>query len=231
VKAVAEHNKPECRRCGDSTVLHLSFDFALDVPHKKTEVLASYHPDPLEQWCDSGGRKVMFYPFLVVMKREERDQAVWLPYWHVVRDGEKDNFKYGQWAPFMDMKLFKDLLSQARDDGYLGRLCLIAPGPFPSSGDCCCVVRGICLSRPRVNSTEMGPIHTSAHDTPSSNHDNTSELGKRGMRLLGQSPSPETEDDLLIPYTTAARSENISRVVALGDPDGKAVQHTSEDDS
>jgi hypothetical protein len=119
VKAVAQHNKPACRRCGASTDLHLSFDFALDVPHKNAEVLASFYPHQLERWCDSGGRKVTFYPFLIVTKREERDQAVWLPYWHVVRNGEKVNRKYGQWAPFMDMKLFEDLLSKARDAGYL----------------------------------------------------------------------------------------------------------------
>ncbi len=106
-------------RCGAETALHLSFDFALDVPHKKTEVLASFHPRPLEHWCDSGGRTVTFYPFLIVTKREGRDQAVWLPYWHVVEGGEKVNRKYGQWAPFMDMKLFEDLLSQARNAGYL----------------------------------------------------------------------------------------------------------------
>jgi hypothetical protein len=89
------------------------------VPHKNAEVLASFYPHQLERWCDSGGRKVTFYPFLIVTKREERDQAVWLPYWHVVRNGEKVNRKYGQWAPFMDMKLFEDLLSKARDAGYL----------------------------------------------------------------------------------------------------------------
>ena len=120
VKAVAEDNKPACRRCGAETALHLSFDFALDVPHKNAEVLASFHPRPLEHWCDSGGRTVTFYPFLIVTKREGRDQAVWFPYWHVVRDGENKNVKkYGQWAPFMDIELFEDLLSQARDAGYL----------------------------------------------------------------------------------------------------------------
>jgi hypothetical protein len=62
---------------------------------------------------------VTFYPFLVVTERKGRDQAVWLPYWHVVGDGEENRKKYGQWAPFMDMKLFRDLLAQPRDEGYL----------------------------------------------------------------------------------------------------------------
>jgi len=118
VKNVAEDNKPACRSCGASTDLHLSFDFALCVQDKDAKVLASFYPHQLEEWpCE--GRTVTFYPFLIVTEREGRDRAVWLPYWHVVRDGGKDNPKYGQWAPFMDMELFEDLLSQARNDGFL----------------------------------------------------------------------------------------------------------------
>jgi len=118
VKNVAEDNKPACRSCGASTDLHLSFDLALCVQDKDAKVLASFYPHQLEEWpCE--GRTVTFYPFLIVTEREGRDRAVWLPYWHVVRDGGKDNPKYGQWAPFMDMELFEDLLSQARNDGFL----------------------------------------------------------------------------------------------------------------
>ena len=96
----------------------MAFDFALCVREKNAEVLASFYPHPPEDWpCD--GRTVTFYPFLVVAKREGRDQAVWLPYWHVVRDGEKENLKYGQLTLFMDMELFKDLLAQARNAGFL----------------------------------------------------------------------------------------------------------------
>jgi hypothetical protein len=118
VKTVAEDNMPACRRCGASTDLHLSFDVALCVQDKKAKVLASFYPHRPEEWpCE--GRKVTFYPFLVVAKREGRDQALWFPYWHVVCDGEKVDLKYGQWAPFMDIELFEDLLSQARNAGYL----------------------------------------------------------------------------------------------------------------
>jgi hypothetical protein len=95
LKAVAEHSEPACRRCGASTALHLSFDFALGVQDKNAEVLASFYPHPPEPWTDSG-RTLTFYPFLIVTKREGRDQAVWLPYWHVVRVGDKENLKYGQ---------------------------------------------------------------------------------------------------------------------------------------
>jgi hypothetical protein len=96
--------------------LHLSFDFALGVQDKNAEVLASFYPHQPEDWR---GGTVTFYPFLIVTKREGRDKAVWLPYWHVTQDGEKKTIKYGQWAPFMDMELFEDLLSQARSAGYL----------------------------------------------------------------------------------------------------------------
>ena len=119
VKAVADNSKPACRRCGGSTDLHLSFDFALGVQDNNAKVLGSFYPRPPEDWTDSSGRTVTFYPFLIVTKREERDQAVWLPYWHVVRDGEKVIRKYGQWALFMDMELFNDLLSKARNAGFL----------------------------------------------------------------------------------------------------------------
>jgi hypothetical protein len=116
VKAVADHSEPACRRCGASTTLHLSFDFALGVQDKNAEILASFYPRQPEDWL---GGTVTFYPFLIVTNREGRDKAVWLPYWHVTQDGEKRTLKYGQWAPFMDMELFEDLLSQACNAGYL----------------------------------------------------------------------------------------------------------------
>jgi hypothetical protein len=116
VKAVADHSEPACRRCGASTTLHLSFDFALGVQDKNAEVLASFYPHQPEDWR---GGTVTFYPFLIVTKREGRDKAVWLPYRHVTQDGEKKTLNYRQWAPFMDMELFEYLLSQARNAGYL----------------------------------------------------------------------------------------------------------------
>ncbi len=44
--------------------------------------------------------------------------SVWFPYWHVVGHLKKPKYKYGQWAPFMDMRLFGELLRQAEDKGY-----------------------------------------------------------------------------------------------------------------
>jgi hypothetical protein len=90
------------------------------VPDRNAKVLVSFYPDhdQLESW-NFRGRTVTFYPFLVITERENRDQAAWLPYWHVIQDGEKKSRKYGQWAPFMDMKLLEDLLTQARNADFL----------------------------------------------------------------------------------------------------------------
>jgi len=49
-----------------------------------------------------------------VVLRRGRTRAYWLPYWHV----EAGKEKYGQWAPFMNERSFKDLLLQARQKGY-----------------------------------------------------------------------------------------------------------------
>lgn len=108
--------------------LHLRFDFGLDAVGKDQVVEAAFVPRNPESWPDSLGRTVTFWPFLVITRREKRDRAVWLPYWHIVEDGPRRISKYGQWAPFMDDVLFADLLRQARDSGrLLGDFSLAAP--------------------------------------------------------------------------------------------------------
>lgn len=99
--------------------LHLRFDFGLDAVGKEQVVEAAFVPTSRETWEDSKGRKVEFWPFLVITRRNTRGRAVWLPYWHIVHDGERRISKYGQWAPFMDAVLFADLLRQAREAGRL----------------------------------------------------------------------------------------------------------------
>lgn len=74
-------------------------------------------PTSPECWTDSKKRKVTFLPFLVILARHGRQDAVWLPYWHVVEDSKRVFQKYGQWAPFMDAHRFEDLISQARSAG------------------------------------------------------------------------------------------------------------------
>ena len=99
----------QCPNCAHAMELLLYFDFGLDGGRTRCKVLEVFLPKRLTRW-----NSVVFYPFLVVLKRG-RTQAFWLPYWHV----EAGKLKYGQWAPFMDESLFKDLLLQAQQRGYL----------------------------------------------------------------------------------------------------------------
>jgi hypothetical protein len=98
----------QCPICGRAMELLLYFDFGLDIGRTKCRVLDVFLPKRRIGWND-----VVFYPFLVVLRRG-RTRAYWLPYWHV----EAGKEKYGQWAPFMNERSFKDLLLQARQKGY-----------------------------------------------------------------------------------------------------------------
>jgi len=117
--AIAKGSLEKCPKCQGPIQLQLEFGFGLDVTHSEVTVQACYCPKKPEKWKDSKKRSVTFYPFLVITDRHGRDEAAWLPYWHVVDDGKKKSRRYGQWAPFMDMAIFEDLLAQARKDGYL----------------------------------------------------------------------------------------------------------------
>jgi hypothetical protein len=104
-------NCPEHKECE----LQLTFPFGLGAKDNRCTVLDCFTIKEPEQWSNNGS-VVKFYPFLVILKRHNKNTAVWLPYWHVV-DGKKK--KYGQWAPFMNMELFMKLLSQAKRKGYI----------------------------------------------------------------------------------------------------------------
>jgi hypothetical protein len=119
LKEYANVGQPACARCGMPMSLRLRFAFGLGAGDTECTVAACFVPRQLEQWSDATGQGVTFYPFLVVLQRHGREAAVWLPYWHVVATGRSLTTKYGQWAPFMDEHLFRDLLAQARQSGYL----------------------------------------------------------------------------------------------------------------
>lgn len=105
----------KCPKCGAAhRDLHLIFDFGLNASNSDCTVLASFTHKKPESWKDKDGSKVEFYPFLVVLRRHGRQKAVWMPYWHLVHKKKRIIKKYGQWAPFMDMDLYKDLLKQAK---------------------------------------------------------------------------------------------------------------------
>jgi len=77
-----------------------------------------FFPLKLEHWLDKKGDKVTFYPSLVILKRLHKGNAMWFPYWHLVKSKKGTICKYGQWAPLMDDRLFSDLVSQAKKKRY-----------------------------------------------------------------------------------------------------------------
>jgi hypothetical protein len=122
------HGRPQhCAHCGSPTGLQLKFDFGLNAADSECTVRDCFVPRQLESWNETDESKVTFYPFLVIVQRHGRELAAWLPYWHVVERGKKPAKKYGQWAPFMDLHLFADLLDQARARGYTSEQ-IVGPG-------------------------------------------------------------------------------------------------------
>lgn len=118
LKDCSEKALSSCPDCGSNCRLIIEFDFGLDATENECEVLDCFLPAKMEEWHDSDDNLVVFHPFLVVLRRTGRDLAVWLPYWHLVHTGTGIEKKYGQWAPFMDMRLFESLTKQARACGY-----------------------------------------------------------------------------------------------------------------
>jgi len=109
----------KCPRCGNPySSLRLNFAFGLGATNSECTVLECFIPEKRQQWKDGKNKNVFFYPFLVIVKRHGKENATWLPYWHIIKDGKKETRKYGQWAPIMDSHLFKNLLEQAKKKGY-----------------------------------------------------------------------------------------------------------------
>ena len=117
---VAKGKRHQCSCCETPCDLDLKFDFGLGAKDSHCTVLGCFLPESLQKWPDDNtGQRVTFYPFLVVLHRHPHRKAIWLPYWHLVGDGEAVTKKYGQWAPFMDLTLFNSLVAQARDAGHV----------------------------------------------------------------------------------------------------------------
>jgi hypothetical protein len=111
----------KCEKCKADRRIHVAFDFKLGASGKDGVIERAFTPGNPNVWAhDKDRSKVVFYPFLVILDREDFGKpAAWLPYWHKIRKtsgGEQS--KYGQYAPFMDSKLFADLIHQARKAGY-----------------------------------------------------------------------------------------------------------------
>ena len=104
----------KCKVCGKRAELHLVLPFGLGAGSPDCTVFSVFAPSELEYWLDKDGKRVTFFPFLVILKRNNK-LACWQPYWHV----KYNKKKYGQWASFMSKTIFQDLLLQARKAGYL----------------------------------------------------------------------------------------------------------------
>lgn len=124
LKNAAENHVPACPECGGDRTLRLTFELGEGVGPRSWDVVHAFFPSkklPYESvhWPKEDGTPVTFYPFLVVLGKpdHEEETSVWLPYWHLEQNGDKTRYKYGQWAPLMEMAIFEDLLRQARDAG------------------------------------------------------------------------------------------------------------------
>lgn len=121
LEQLAKKEVPSCKNCNAARQIHLVFDFGLDAGGKDSIALAAFLPNPPAKWNDSKGREVTFCPFLVITAGAGGDRSVWMPYWHIAREGNKRTAKYGQWAPYMDLDLYVDLIEQATASGLLDR--------------------------------------------------------------------------------------------------------------
>jgi hypothetical protein len=105
---------PKCNVCGQEREFHVVLPFGLSAGTTDCKVLSAFLPKELVSW-EHKGKKVTYYPFLVVLQRVgEHSYSAWLPYWHL----HGDKRKYGQYAPFMDDPQFMDLVTQAQQKGY-----------------------------------------------------------------------------------------------------------------
>ncbi len=107
----------KCLKCEGCYRIHLNFQFALGVNQNEGEVIAAYLPDKLDQWTNKGD-EITYYPFLVVLKYNY-GKEIWLPYWHVIKRGDKLLKRYGQWAPVIRMNDFMEMTDRAKSENYI----------------------------------------------------------------------------------------------------------------
>jgi hypothetical protein len=120
LERLAKKQVPPCKTCKAAQQIHLVLDFGPDAG-KDSIALAAFLPRPPREWSDSKEREVTFCPFLVITAGAGRDRSVWMPYWHIAREGNKRTAKYGQWALYMDLASYVDLIEQATASGLLDR--------------------------------------------------------------------------------------------------------------
>jgi hypothetical protein len=125
---IANSRKPVCNTCDATKELDLTFHFRLGGGEPQCRVLAVYSPiGPTSAWTEAG-ETITFHPFLVILEDSDEGRKFWLPYWHTAERGGNTRRMYGQFAPFLSVDTFKNLLVQAHRDGYLTDL---AASHFP----------------------------------------------------------------------------------------------------
>jgi hypothetical protein len=109
-----------CDVCSNPCTIELNFNFGLGAGPLACKVLASFLPEKIRKWLDEDGKRVEFYPFMVVVEEiEEGNYLIWLAYWHIKYHDWGIERKYGQWAPLIDEELYSSLLNKAKAAGYL----------------------------------------------------------------------------------------------------------------
>ena len=84
---------PTCE-CGAIRELHVVLPFGLAAGTTDCKVLHVFLPRQPVSWNLQNGGNVVFYPFLVILRRTgEQGNSAWLPYWHVVEKGGRDTKK------------------------------------------------------------------------------------------------------------------------------------------
>ena len=97
---------PACSQCDSPLTLHLRFPFGLDAPDREFTMLKCIAPRKLERWRDQRGNRVTFHPFLVILKRRGRKQAVWFPYCILECLGDKEwTHSHSSWAKAASTKV------------------------------------------------------------------------------------------------------------------------------
>lgn len=119
LKAVADSSVPSCPECSRPRRLRLKLDLAFRAGGTSCDVIASFYPRPPQSWQLNASEIVTYLPFLVVGDADNGERVVWLPYWHVVSRDGRELTRYGQWAPYLDRRVFADLVRQAQCAGIL----------------------------------------------------------------------------------------------------------------
>jgi len=119
LRAFARQGHAPACSCGGPSTLRLTFDFQLGAGPFPCEVVAAFLPDTPASWDDGQGNRVVFYPFLVVTHAPDGERSVWLPYWHEVHEPGQTRTPFGQWAPFMGVTHFAELVAKAQAAGLL----------------------------------------------------------------------------------------------------------------